>query len=345
MRQGKNIKIFINYFLGPLLFAWLSISIYHQVTAQTHLAESWDHIRKSFYSPRIGYLVLATVLMGVNWGIESAKWKLSVRDIHAISFVQAFKAVLSGVSISVTMPNRVGEYLGRMMYMPEGKRLKIIAVTLIGSAAQLLVTLGAGGVGLIVLKEDMVRAGLINPIFFTSLVIGVGALILILTLFYFNLARIEKWLESLVGRASWFYLIQAVQGFGLQRLLFILFLSAARYAIFVVQYILLFWLFEVEVSAAILIWSMSLVFLALAVIPTIAVVVEFGIRGEVCLQVVGLFATNSLGILLTSVSIWVINLIIPALVGSLLILGLKIFKRREIVQISKVANGENDGTI
>ncbi|HVG11944.1 MAG TPA: hypothetical protein VM843_03020, partial [Flavisolibacter sp.] len=247
--------------------------------------------------------------------------------------------------ISVTMPNRVGEYLGRMMYMPEGKRLKIIAVTLIGSGAQLLVTLLAGAFAMMVLKEELIAAGSINPVFFTPILLGVGAVTLILTAFYFNLARIEKWLEGLAGRASWFYLIQAVQGFGVQRLLLILCLSAARYAVFVLQYILLFWLFEVEVSAATLIWSMSLVFLALAVIPTIAVVVEFGVRGEVCLQVVGLFTTNSLGILLTSVSIWVMNLIIPALVGSLLILGLKIFKRREEAQISKVANGENDGTI
>lgn len=337
MRQGKSIKIFINYFLGPLLFAWLSISIYRQVTAQSHLAESWQHIQQSLHSPRISYLVLAVALMGLNWGLEAAKWKASVRDIHPISFLQAFKAVLSGVSISVTMPNRVGEYLGRMMYMPEGKRLKIIAVTLIGSAAQLLVTLAAGALGLIVLQEELVSSRSINPVFFTPLLMGVGAVTLILTGFYFNLARIEKWLERFAGRASWFYMVQAVQGFGLQRLLLILCLSAARYAVFVLQYILLFWLFEVEVSAATLIWSMSLVFLALAVIPTLAVVVEFGVRGEVCLQVVGLFTTNSLGILLTSVSIWVVNLIIPALVGSLLILGIKIFNRRERVQSPKVS--------
>jgi hypothetical protein len=74
---------------------------------------------------------------------------------------------------------------------------------------------------------------------------------------------------------------------------------------------------------------MSLVFLALAIIPTIAVVVEFGIRGEVCLQLVGLFTANSLGIILTSATIWIVNLIIPALAGSLLILTIKIFKRRE----------------
>ncbi len=83
---------------------------------------------------------------------------------------------------------------------------------------------------------------------------------------------------------------------------------------------------------------MSLVFLTLAIIPTIAVVVEFGIRGEVCLQLVGLFTANSLGIVLTSATIWFINLIIPALAGSLLILSIKIFKRREELRANNKMN-------
>ena len=48
---------------------------------------------------------------------------------------------------------------------------------------------------------------------------------------------------------------------------------------------------------------------------------------KVSLKLIGLFSGNNLGIGLTSVSIWFINLIIPALAGSLLILGIKrIFK-------------------
>jgi len=73
---------------------------------------------------------------------------------------------------------------------------------------------------------------------------------------------------------------------------------------------------------------MSLVFLALAVIPSITLV-ELGIRGEISLQLIGIFAGNNLGILLTSGSVWFINLIMPALAGSLLILSIKIFKQKK----------------
>src|SRR5215203_3240268 len=114
MRLNRKFKIFINYFLGPLLFAWLVFSIYHQVKKQPQLEESWHQIRASFQSTKILYLVFAVLLIPVNWGIEALKWQLSVRHIYPIRFHQAFKAVLSGVSFSVTMPNRVGEYLGRI---------------------------------------------------------------------------------------------------------------------------------------------------------------------------------------------------------------------------------------
>ena len=113
----------------------------------------------------------------------------------------------------------------------------------------------------------------------------------------------------------------------MQRLGRLFLLSSVRYGVFVIQYLLLFRLFEVNVSAADGFWVMSLVFLALALIPTVALV-EVGLRGQISLQLVGLFAANNLGILLTSITIWGINLIIPALAGSLLILGLRLFNQR-----------------
>jgi hypothetical protein len=74
-------------------------------------------------------------------------------------------------------------------------------------------------------------------------------------------------------------------------------------------------------------WAVSVTFLILAVIPTIALFTDLSLRGQVSLKLIGLFSGNNLGIGFTSVTIWFVNLIIPALAGSLLILGIKrIFK-------------------
>lgn len=75
--------------------------------------------------------------------------------------------------------------------------------------------------------------------------------------------------------------------------------------------------------------TVSVVFLILAIIPTIALFTDLGLRNEVSLKMLGLFSANHLGVSLTSLGIWFINLVIPAVAGSLLILGIrKIFKNK-----------------
>jgi MFS family permease len=264
--------------------------------------------------------------MLVNWGLETWKWKISVDVLHHLSFITAFKAVLSGVSFSVTTPNRIGEYLGRMIYMPEGKRLETIAVTIIGSFSQILITFLTGTIGFFILKYNLLESGLLNIIWYQFAAFGLVAVTAVLTVFYFNLSGIEKWLEQVLKRPSWLYFIRSVQKFNVQLLTRLLLLSLIRYCVFMIQYILVFRLFEVNVPVATAFWIMSLVFLALAIVPTIALV-EVGVRGEITLQLMRLISANSLGITLTSVTIWFINLILPALFGSILILSVKIFNR------------------
>src|SRR5690349_24659329 len=98
MRLNKNIKIFLNYFLGPLLFLWLSYSIYTQVKRQPDLETSWRKIRQSLQSAEIWDLVVVIFLMIINWSIEAWKWKISIQRVQPITFLRSFKAVLSGVS-------------------------------------------------------------------------------------------------------------------------------------------------------------------------------------------------------------------------------------------------------
>src|SRR6266498_651715 len=153
MKLNKNIKIFLNYFLGPLLFIWLSVSIYNQVKHQPDLEISWIKIKQSIQSREIWNLVLVIILMLMNWSIEAMKWKISIQRIKPVSFLKSFRAVLSGVSFSVNTPNRIGEYLGRILYMEEGNRLKAVSLTIVCSMSQLIITLFAGTIGLICLKR------------------------------------------------------------------------------------------------------------------------------------------------------------------------------------------------
>ena len=75
-------------------------------------------------------------------------------------FFRSLKAIFSGVSFSVTTPNRIGEYFGRMLYMNEGNRLKVISLTILGSLSQLIVTILFGLLGLLILQSDIDKLNL-----------------------------------------------------------------------------------------------------------------------------------------------------------------------------------------
>lgn len=327
MPPNKSIKIFINYFLGPLLAVWLGFSIYRQIVQQPHLEASWVAVKRSFSSARVLLFAGAVLLVVANWGIEARKWQLSVRSIHPVSFGKAFKAVLSGVSFAVSTPNRMGEYLGRMLFLPDGFRLRSISVTLVGSIGQLLITLYAGFAALMVLKNALTATPYYSKVLYQFALFGVGVGAFFLTLFYFETGALGRLLNKWLRKTRYRYLIESLEAFSNRLLLQLLLLSALRYAVFVLQYLLLFRFFGVQVG----LWegthALGMQFLTMAVIPSIALA-EVGLRGEISLTLLGLFSTNSLGIGLTTVSIWFLNLVIPAVAGTGLILSVRFFNKQ-----------------
>lgn len=328
-KHRKAIRIFINYCLGPLLFVWVSYSIWHQLRRQDGLGQSWQHIRESLHGSMRWNFAGVLLLMLVNWSIETVKWKIAVQKVQNIRFFTAFKAVLSGVSFSVTTPNRVGEYLGRVLYMEEGNRIKAVSLTIAGSMSQLIITLLMGLAGLLIIKSPVENSGMISTFWMDLMLYGVAIALLILTLFYFRLSLLVRWIDRLPANRKYAWIIEALEDFNATLLLQLLSLSAIRFFVFIIQYYLLCRVFDVGISFGQCWSAVSVSFLVMAVIPTIALFTDLGLRGTVSLKLLGLFSANSLGIGLTAVSIWFINLIVPALAGSLLILGIKrVFRKR-----------------
>jgi hypothetical protein len=151
---------------------------------------------------------------------------------------------------------------------------------------------------------------------------------MVITLVYFKVSAVVALFSRWLSTHRYLYLVESLQKFNGSFLSKILLLSSLRYAVFMAQYMAVFYLFSVNISPPVMLSAMSVVFLALAVIPSIALI-EVGLRGEVSLRLVGLFSANSLGIGLTSVTIWFMNLIIPALIGTVLLLNIKLLSKNE----------------
>ncbi len=333
MRLSRPIRILVNYLLVPILICWLLFSIYHQIAQQQNLKEAWSNITNSFTSQDWWMLWIVILLVTVNYGLEAKKWQLLIAEVQQVSYLKSYKAVLSGQSFAFNTVNNVGEYFGRIAHLDEGKRLKAISVTIVGSISQFIVTLLMGIGGLIYLRfyilDDTHFIQGLNKYWIDGLIYALSVGTIVLLLVYYEIAWITKLLEKVPYIHKLSFFIVSVEHLSKRKLTFIMFLSIFRYTVFVLQYIILMHLFKVDIAMITTGWMVCVMFLVLAIIPSIALA-ELGIRGEISKQIFGLLSTNILGITFSAALIWFINRVLPALAGSLLLAGIKLLKNKNI---------------
>jgi hypothetical protein len=295
---------------------------------QTDLEHRWQQIKYSWQSWKF-FTVL--FLMLLNWGIEARKWQLLVLHVQPFSFIQAFKSVLAGCSITMLTPNRIGEYGGRILFLKEENRVKAISLNIASGISQLLITMIMGCAGLIFLRffsHTNNNALSVLPDFWGNVLIYFSiASAGLLFLFYIRLGWLVRLIEKMPAFDKAVKHITVLDDFSARQLLRILSLSLLRYLVFVLQYILLLQVMEVNIQVDLCFWLISVFYLVMAVAPTIGFL-ELPVRAKASMELMKLYSTNTLGIETAALAMWVINLVIPALIGSLLILGIKIVKEK-----------------
>jgi hypothetical protein len=272
--------------------------------------------------------ILALVV--VNWGAEALKWRWLLRHVCPIPPGRAFRSVLAGVALSVATPNRIGEYGARILYIPEGHRLQAVSLSMMGGLVQLLVTLTAGMVAFLLpgdrLGEAMagagVTAGLRWLVILSTAAFVMCCLMLILRIegvlrlvsHIRLLRRVTVHLTALplAGRSQW----AAVCG-----------LSVLRYGVFIIQYLLMLKAMQVDIGWVDGARAVALFFFLMSVLPSIALL-ELGMRWQYSLLVFGAFSTDILGICAATTGIWLVNLALPAIAGTLLMLGIRLQRER-----------------
>ncbi len=264
---NKKLKIFLNYFLGPILFTWLAFSIYRQVINRPNWHESLEQIRASITGIQGWKFVLVILLMFGNWSMEALKWKVLIQHIQPINFFRALKAILSGLSVSVALntPNGAGEYVGRVLYVQEGNRIRAITLTFVGSISQLIITVVCGCIGMVAMQQTLQGTTVNNGFADIWLKATICASIVfagILLILYFELGLLVKIAERIPFIARYIFFIQKLEEFKTKELLRVLGLSLIRYSIFIVQYVLLLQVFEVQIDWWASCWLTSVMFLA-----------------------------------------------------------------------------------
>ncbi len=327
----KRTKNLLNYLVGPILFIWLSWAIYKQLKTQTDLQQSWQIILDALNGPQNWKIVIVLFLMLMNWGIEARKWQLQVISIQTISFFQSFKAILAGQAMGFNTINRIGEPAARAAYLKDGNKIRGAVLSITGSMAQIIVTFLMGTLSMLymrwyILSDDRQIEGL-SVFWLDGFIYVIGAGILLFTLSYFKLSGIIQLLERIPWVAKYRFFIEKLESVKVNELVRLLSLSLGRYLVFLLQYLLLFQVFGINLYWLDAFAMVGVMLTVLAVIPSMALA-ELGFRGKVSLLLFGLLSNNSFGIIATAAGIWLINLILPAILGTLFILGLRIFRNK-----------------
>lgn len=312
----KKLLLNILKITTALLALWF---IYKRVIEKEQFHVFIDFIKQKSQSPQtIFYILFVTVMMFVNWGIEAIKWRLLVMQLWPISFKESFKAIFAGATISFFTPNRVGDFAGRIFFLPNKVRLPSIIATFIGNLSQLIITLSAGlFCSAFFLSEYFQWSGaLITFTKFAACIAGIGLLAAFPFIKY--IAYLPP-LQRLKNKYNSY--ITLLENYTPRQLTYTLFLSLLRYSVFSIQYLILFCIAGIHISPT-LVAVVCLIFFVQAVIPTVAIT-EFAFRGSVAILVAAPFITADNEIITASFALWLINLALPAAIGSLMILNAK----------------------
>jgi hypothetical protein len=289
------------------------------------------------YNKGVLYILTGLILlMVINWGIESVKWKLLISQTEEISIGQAYQAVLGGLAVSIFTPNRVGEFIGRVFILKKTDPIKAIMLTIVGSFSQLLVTIVLGTIAYIIFASQYLPSLLPDS---TWLVRGISITLsfvsLVLLFAFFNISvlhRISILLpEKFAGRIK--NSIDAMADCSRKLLLKTVLLSTLRYFVFSFQFFLSIRLMQLHFTILQCMLVIPVIYLVLAAIPTVALT-EIGVRGSVSVFLFGLLSGNvvpgsstTLAVVSASTLIWVINIAFPSLMGLLVVFRLKFFRR------------------
>ena len=323
--KGFSPKSLIQHkvFVGILklgLAGILIIVLYHQLFGREDLtiqALGQQFVAKLSLQ-NLPLILLVLILMPLNWFFETQKWLSLMQKIEPIALKKALEAVLAGVTFSLFTPNRIGEYTGRVLMVSKENRFMSVFVIMVGSFSQWIVLVVGGWWGLIgAFYMDIIPIS--KLVFITLVVVGIIASIGLFVL-YFNLRGLVAACSRYRWTKKWASRLHdcVFQHYSPHELLAALSFSTLRYLTYSFQYLLLLYFFGFDANIWATVLGIMIVYLLQTGIP-LPPSTGLLARGNIALLIFGYFSTTTgmAGVILASTfSLWIINVVLPALIGA-----------------------------
>jgi hypothetical protein len=319
LKLRKYGLLFFKALIGLSTFFFLFKAVFGEGQA----TDGWLlRLAAAFRSGAGGPIVLAAILIPLNWGLEAAKWHLLSRKVERVTWMQAYRAVLVGICLGFITPNRVGDYAGRIIELKSRHRLEALGAVFLGRFCQLVLTLTAGSAGLFyfclhtwtlpvpgLLPGIGVGLGLLNGgaylvLFNPRILVGMAAATPFLKRFLPYLSIISRYTtREMAWLVAW---------------------SALRYLVFLSQFLLLLWAFGIQTGSLAMTMGVACTFLLKSVLPSFNAFTDLGMRELSAMYFFSLLQQDKVLVMSASLSLWLLNIAVPSLIGLILVWQIKL---------------------
>lgn len=251
----------------------------------------------------ISWILFMLCFSVLNRYLEILKWKNLVLVIEKISLFTATKQVLAGVTAGLFTPNGIGEYAGKALYFSKKETKRVLFLNLICNGIQMVLTIIFGLIGLLYLGYTL----------YFFILLGIGFLVLTFLFLTKNTNikgySIALFLEKISEIPKKIHQKNIV-------------LAIARYLTFSHQYYFLFLLFGVEIDYFTLMATITTVYFIASSLPSFQFL-DFIVKGSVAIWFFDKLNIDEYIVLFISTFMWLLNVVLPVVIGSYFVLIFK----------------------
>ena len=308
-KQFFFVLIKLSIVVGAFYFIYSKITKNESLEFSTFL--SFLNEKNVFSTKNISILILLSFF---NWFFEILKWQHLVGTLKHISFISALEQSLGGLTASLITPNRIGDYGAKAIYFTKKLRTKIVLLNLLGNMAQMTVTTLFGIVGIFFfLNAYSIDINFYKVTRFASIILIIG----LLALFGMKQKRFK------IKGVSFTAILTFIKSISIKTHSLNLSLSFIRYLIFSFQFYYLLIAFGVDISYANAMMAITSMYVLASIVPTISIF-DVVVKGSIAVFLFDYLHISELTILSITTTMWLLNFVIPSIIGSYFVLNFKL---------------------
>ena len=254
-------------------------------------------------------LFAVVLLMPLNVCLEAGKWRLLLRDIEPMTIWGAQRQVYYGYVGAFITPYHAGDYPARAMLIKDkGNWSAAVGLGLVGTVALLVVELIIG------VPATWLYASYDQSMPMQTFAVAFVVLVLLMSF----LPHLVKYLSRRKWKTTQMQqLVMALSKMSYARFMRIIGWSFLRYMVWGLQMALALHFCGVSMLPVEYLIAIPFYYMVIAIFPSMPVL-NIAIRGSWSLIIFDTFTDNTAGIALAVLLIWLINTVMPMLIGSIL---------------------------